>query len=41
MASPKQNRYPEEFRDRAVQLVLEWRRFRDRTECGLKEVAHW
>jgi transposase len=39
MASPKQNRYPQEMRDRAVRLVLEWRQARGRPDGGLTEVG--
>ena len=37
MASP--TRYPDEFRERAVRLVFEWREARGRTNGGLEEIA--
>ncbi len=37
MAAPR--KYPDEVRDRAVNLVFEWRRARDRSDGGLKEVG--
>ncbi len=37
MAAPE--KYPGEVRDRAVDLVFEWRRARDRGDGGLKEVG--
>jgi transposase len=37
MAAPR--RYPDEVRERAVALVFEWRRARDRRDGGLKEVG--
>ena len=35
----RQRRYPEEFRERAVRLVYEWREARGRSDGGVKEVA--
>jgi transposase len=35
----RQRRYPEEFRERAVRLVYEWREARDRRDGGVREVA--
>jgi transposase len=37
MAAPR--KYPDEVRDRAVSLVFEWRRARQRRDGGLKEVG--
>jgi transposase len=37
MAAPR--KYPDEVRDRAVNLVFEWRRARQRRDGGLKEVG--
>lgn len=37
MSSPR--KYPPEVRERAVRLVREWRRDRNRVDGGIKEVA--
>ena len=37
MSSPR--KFPAELRERAVRMVLEWRRERGRTDGGLNEVA--
>jgi transposase len=37
--NPRQNRYPEELRHRAVQLVLEWRDHNRRRDGGITEIA--
>jgi transposase len=39
MESMASRKYPEEVRERAVNLVLEWRRARNRRDGGLKEVG--
>jgi len=36
---PTHKRYPPELKERAVAMVLEWRRARNRTDGGLNEVA--
>ena len=36
---PNNKRYPKELRERAVAMVLEWRRERNRTDGGLNEVG--
>jgi transposase len=36
---PTKKQYPPELRERAVAMVLEWRRERNRTDGGLNEVA--
>jgi len=36
---PTNKQYPPELRERAVAMVLEWRRERNRTDGGLNEVA--
>jgi transposase len=36
---PTNKQYPPELRERAVAMVLEWRRQRNRTDGGLNEVA--
>ncbi len=36
---PTHKRYPPELKERAVAMVLEWRRERDRTDGGFEEVA--
>ena len=36
---PRNKPYPKELRERAVALVLEWRRERNRTDGGLNEIG--
>jgi len=36
---PTNKPYPKELREQAVALVLEWRRERNRTDGGLKEIG--
>ena len=36
---PNNKPYPKELRERAVEMVLEWRRERNRTDGGLEEVG--
>jgi transposase len=36
---PTQRKYPPELKERAVAMVLEWRRERSRTDGGFEEVA--
>jgi hypothetical protein len=36
---PKSKPYPKELRERAVAMVLEWRRERNRTDGGLTEIG--
>jgi len=36
---PNSKPYPKELRERAVEMVLEWRRERNRTDGGLTEIG--